>query len=184
MFTAQILTNPSFFHNFFSTISNYSNSPIIIGGNFNTVINPSVDRSSTSYNKCIWHSTKTIKQFMSDFAVGNSWRLQHPSAREYSFFFTGSPLIFAYQLLPLQQSIISYIANSKIHPIIISDHGPVTFTWNTISPHKPNTRRDFNTSLHKDPEFDSLIKKEWASFLEINDSPKSSLSILWETGKK
>lgn len=80
-------------------------------------------------------------------------------------------------------SVTSNILTSKIHPIIISDHAPVTFTWNITNSHKPNTRWRFNTSLLKDPEFDSLIKKEWASFLEINDSPKSSPSILWETGK-
>ncbi len=53
----------------------------------------------------------------------------------------------------------------------------------TVRPYKPNTRWRFNTSLLDDPEFDSLIKREWASLLEINDSPKSSPSILWETGK-
>jgi len=35
----------------------------------------------------------------------------------------------------------------------------------------------------KDSEFDSYFKREWASFLEINDSPKSSASLLWETWK-
>lgn len=35
----------------------------------------------------------------------------------------------------------------------------------------------------KDPEFETLIKREWASFLEINDSSTSSPTILWETGK-
>jgi len=38
--------DPSFFHNFFSSISNNSNCPIIIGGDFNTVIDPSIDRSN------------------------------------------------------------------------------------------------------------------------------------------
>lgn len=80
-------------------------------------------------------------------------------------------------------SIISNISESVIHPILISDHTPVTLTWNTSRPHKHNTRWCFNTSLLNDPEFDSLIKREWASFLEINDSPESSSSILWETGK-
>lgn len=43
--------DPSFFHNFFSSISNFSNSPVIIGGDFNTVLDSSLDRSNTPGNR-------------------------------------------------------------------------------------------------------------------------------------
>jgi len=46
-------------------------------------------------------------------------------------------------------------------------------TWNPSAIQKHPTRWRFNMSLLKDPEFDSYFKREWTSFLEINDSPKS-----------
>ena len=157
--------------------------PIIIGGDFNTIINPTLDKSNRTTTNHTWQSTDTIKQFMSDLGLGDGWRLQHPSSREYSFY---SPVHHSYSRIDLfltSNSIISQISDSKIHPIIISDHAPVTFRWNPINQPKRSTKWRFNSSLLKDPEFDSYLRREWASFLEINDSPETSPTILWETGK-
>lgn len=44
--------NPHSFHTVFSHINNFSNSTIIVGGDFNTILNPTLDRSnlrSTEY---------------------------------------------------------------------------------------------------------------------------------------
>lgn len=43
--------------------------------------------------------------------------------------------------------------------------------------------RCFITSLLKDPEFDRHIKGEWAPFLGANDSPETSSTLPWDTGK-
>lgn len=171
----------SFFANFFSSLSNISNGPIIIGGDYNTVINPSFDRSKHTGKS--WQSSKTIKQFMSDFGLGDGWRLQHPLAREYTFYSNVHQTYSRIDFFLTSNSIIPNILETKIHPIIISDHSPVTLTWNPSAIPKHPTRWRFNTSLLKDPEFDSYFKREWTSFLEINDSPKSSASLLWETWK-
>ena len=120
---------------------------------------------------------------MSDYGLADSWHLQHPSSREYSFF---SPLHRSYSRLNFfltSNSLISNITQSTIHPIIISDHAPVTIKWTRSCSHKTIPRWCFNTSLLQDPQFDSVIKKEWALFLEMNESPESSSSLLWETGK-
>ena len=75
------------------------------------------------------------------------------------------------------------VKDNKIHPITISDHAPVSLSL-TIQLHvRSPTRWRFNTSLLEDPDFISMIKKEWALFLEMNDSPEISPSLLWETGK-
>lgn len=120
---------------------------------------------------------------MSDIGLGDGWRLKNPNSREYTFY---SPVHHTYSRIDLfltSNSIIPNILESKIHPITISDHAPVTFTWNIPEIQNLPGRWRFNTSLLQDPVFDSYLKKEWASFLEINDSPKSSASLLWETGK-
>jgi len=78
---------------------------------------------------------------------------------------------------------ISQISDIIIHPITISDHAPVSLTWNMNHFSKPPNSWRLNTSLLEDPNFDTYIKREWASFLEINDSPNIVPSLLWETGK-
>lgn len=141
----------SFFHTFFTSLSNLSDSPIIIGGDFNTVLNPSLDRSNNSNSTRNCQSIETIKQFMSDFGLGDGWRLKHPTDREYSFF---SPVHHSYSRIDFfltSNSIISKISDVLIHPIAISDHAPVSLTWNTNHSRKPSNRWRLNTSLIDDP---------------------------------
>ena len=88
--------DPAFFQSFFSAISNMTDCPVIIAGDFNTVLDPSKDRSNNSKSKLTRQSTSTIKQFMSDYGLADSWRLQHPNIREYLFF---SPVHRSYSRL-------------------------------------------------------------------------------------
>ncbi len=183
IYTAQPQMTHLFFRPFFLPFQTFSNCPVIIAGDFTAVLDSTIDRSNSLGNKRIWKSAETIKRFMSDFGLGDSWRIQHPNVKEYSFF---SPVHQSYSRIDFfltSNSIISNISESKIHPIVISDHAPVTLKWNINSPHKPFTRWRFNTSLLKDHDFDSYFKREWACFLEMNDSPESSPSLLWEAGK-
>lgn len=130
--------DPSFFSNLFSSLSNLSSGPIIIGGDYNTVINPSLDRSKHTGKS--WQSSKTIKEFMSDFGLGDGWRLQHPLAREYTFYSNVHQTYSRIDFFLTSNSIIPNIIETKIHPINISDHSPVTLTWippvNTETPHQ------------------------------------------------
>lgn len=58
--------------------------------------------------------------------------------------------------------------------IIISNDAAIKFKCNRTSQHKPITTWRFNIYLLKDPKFDSYVKRDWAPFLQINDSPESS----------
>lgn len=76
--------NPSFFHDIFSKINDTSN--IILAGDFNTVLDPNLDRSHFTRNNRHWRSTDTIKQYMQEFGLGDSWRSSHPQKRQYTYF--------------------------------------------------------------------------------------------------
>lgn len=120
---------------------------------------------------------------MSDFGLGDSWRLKNPLIREYSYFSPPQQSFSRIEFFLTSNLIISDISGSKIHLIIISDHAPVSFNLNTKQLKQSITRWRFNTSLLKDPDFNTLFTKEWASFMEINDSPEISPTLLWETAK-
>lgn len=74
--------DPQFFHTFFSSIANLPQSVIIIGGDFNTVIEPTQDESNTPSLFKPWQSTETIKQYMTVLGLKDSWRLTNPNSRE------------------------------------------------------------------------------------------------------
>lgn len=104
---------PSFFHNFFSLLCDSTN--IILAGDFNTVINPSIDRSSTSDSSRNCHSTEIIKQYMDDYGLGDSLRIRNPSLKEYSYF---SPLHQSYSRIEfflVSNSLTQHIQKNTIH---------------------------------------------------------------------
>ncbi len=71
--------DPSFFHKLFSLFNNFPSSELIIGGDFNSVLDPLIDRSSTAGNGRSCQSTVILKQYMEDYGLGNNWRLNHPA---------------------------------------------------------------------------------------------------------
>ena len=115
-----------------------------------------------------------------------SWRLMAvttSNSQRYTFISSVHHSHSHIDLFPTSNLILSEISDSKIKSIIISDHALITFTWDETGLQKHSTRCCLSTSLLHDPEFNSYFEEEWASFLEIKDSPKSSPMILWETGK-
>lgn len=96
---------------------------------------------------------------MSNFGLADSWWLQHPDSKDYSFF---SPVQHSYSRIDFfltSNSIIPNISDSTIHPIVISNHAPVTIKWDTTSPLKPPIWWRFNTSLLQDINFDSFTER-------------------------
>ena len=172
--------DPLFYHNLFSLLYNSTN--LIVAGDFNTVLNPLLDRTHHHSNTRICHSSDVIKQYMTDYGLGDSWRARNPSLREYSHISSAHRSSSRIDFFLISNSLIQQISEN-IHSIIISDHAPVSLTLNTPVLKKTSTRWRFNTSLLEDLNFTSLIKREWAAFLEMNESPDISPSTLWETGK-
>uniref|UniRef100_A0A3Q1CLT5 Reverse transcriptase domain-containing protein n=1 Tax=Amphiprion ocellaris TaxID=80972 RepID=A0A3Q1CLT5_AMPOC len=175
--------DPAFFHTVFSHLADLSaNSITIIGGDFNIVLNPSVDRSNSPIHVKQSQSVKVIHDYMKDFGLDDVWRLKNPTKRDYTFF---SPVHKTFSRIDffLLNNSIAHKVTTKIHPIIISDHAPISLSLQTDSIPKPPQTWRLNISLLKDPEFDRVIRSEWADFLKNNDSNDLSPSLLWETGK-
>ncbi len=128
--------------------------------NFNTVMDPSLDSSNNSNSMCNCQSTDTIKQLMSDFGLVDGWQLKHPTAREFSFFLPVHHSYSRVDFFSTSNSIISKISNILIHPIIISDHAPVSLMGHMNHSCKPSNRWRFNTSLLDYHDFDNYTKRE------------------------
>lgn len=73
--------DPAFYKHFFLTMSAYRGQ-CIIGGDFNCVIHPAVDRSNSS-DTSHQQARKTIGKFMNDLNLVEIWRQLYPSKTEY-----------------------------------------------------------------------------------------------------
>lgn len=171
-----------FFHNVFDKLSDMSvNSTIIIGGDFNTTLDPRIDSSNLKLTKQS-QNARTLQKYIEDFGLSDVWRAKHLTKREYTFQSLVHGSCSRIDFFLTNNSAINNIS-PKIHPIIISDHAPISLALKTDSRTIPHSTWRFNDSLLDDPAFDTFIKKEWKDFMELNDSPNISPSLLWETGK-
>uniref|UniRef100_A0A1A8UJ98 Reverse transcriptase domain-containing protein n=1 Tax=Nothobranchius furzeri TaxID=105023 RepID=A0A1A8UJ98_NOTFU len=177
------IDDPPFFHNFFSVLSEHLDCPLILGGDFNFWMNSLTDRLSTAGTQRNWQSTNIVKQYMSDYGLCDAWRSLHPNRREYTFFSHVHHSHSRLDYFLVSSSLLADISDTEIHPIVVSDHAPVSLTLVNKKTIPPSKNWRFNTSLLKDEGFIDFFKKEWALYLEHNDLPGTSASILWEAGK-
>uniref|UniRef100_A0A3P9CFM5 exodeoxyribonuclease III n=1 Tax=Maylandia zebra TaxID=106582 RepID=A0A3P9CFM5_9CICH len=162
---------PSFFHGFFSALSEHLDCTLILGGDLNLGLNEEMDRLNTTGTQRNWQSTNIIKQYMNDFGLCDAWRSLHPTSKEYTFF---SHVHHSYSRLDyflVSSSLLCDISDTEIHPIAVSDHAPVSLTLMHKNNTTPSKNWRFNISLLKDEDFIKYFKKEWTSYLDFNDTP-------------
>jgi len=108
--------DPSFCLFFFTSLSDHMDNTVIIGGDFNLVLDSGMDRLSTTGSLRNWQSTNIVVQYTNDFGLCDAWHSHHPSLTEYTFF---SPVHHSYSRLDYFLVSISLISNNpetEIHP--------------------------------------------------------------------
>ena len=77
--------NPAFYHKMFNLIPDISQTHLIIGGDFNTTLDPYLDRYSTG-NIVRNASSETLNAFIENTNIVDLWRIKNPTSRGYSFY--------------------------------------------------------------------------------------------------
>lgn len=176
------LDNPIFFQKVFSLIPDISQTHLIIGGDFNTVLDTYLDRSSTKRlprNA----SSEFLNAFINNTNVLDIWRAMNPTGRDYSFY---SPVHNSYSRIDyflVDAKLIPSTLNAKYHSIVISDHSPLTFSVCLDHVDKPHASWKLNSHLLTENKFCEYLKDQISLYFEMNDNPDTSPSILWEAFK-
>ncbi len=71
-------------HRFPKTLLEEIDCPLVVGGDFNAVINPALDKSQsdTTANP----SSKLLNKFISELNLIDLWRIQNTKAKDFTFF--------------------------------------------------------------------------------------------------
>lgn len=170
-----------FFSTFFASLPDLNTHRLIIGGDFNCVLDPKLDRSSNK-TQTLTKSAKLIRSFMDTFKITDPWRFKYPTSRSYSFF---SPVHHSYSRIDyflIDCKLVPAIRRCDYEAIVISDHAPHQMQLAFSNKHMPRTWR-FNNLLLADKSFTEFLKSNIEVFLIINDTGEVSKSTLWETLK-
>lgn len=144
--------DPSFFRKVFNLVPNLSNTHLIIGGDFNLVLDPTLDRTPAHPVAHFPNSTTTLKKLINSFDLVDVWRLNYPTDRQYTFFSNVHSSYSSIDFVLVDYKVASCVTAIKHHNRTISDHSAVTISLDLFEI-KPNYSRRFNPTLIFDPHF-------------------------------
>lgn len=175
------IDDEAFITSFFTALPNMDSHKLIIGGDFNLVLDPIIDRSSQKPSN-ISKSTKAIHALMNTYKLFDPFRVLSPNTRKYSYF---SPVHHSFSRIDFFLIDYAYLTNIKhcdYEAIVLSDHSPVSF--HIEMGHDLTTKKWwFNNALLSDDKVIEELQKQIYIFLHINDGPDIKRSTLWETFK-
>lgn len=158
------------------------NSTVIIGGDFNLMLNPLMDRFPHSIATPS-PQAKALHALCDEFGLVDAWRYTHPSDKQYTFFSAPhrSQTRIDYFFLP--KTDLGSVVSCDITSIIISDHARVIMDLDLKAALHRSRHWRLNTIILKDEEFTSHFSAEFKAFLDINTPSATTASVLWETCK-
>lgn len=116
--------NPGFTDKLWSILPFLDTHLLILAGDLNCVIDPTLDRSNP---RTLAQSSmsKSIPDFMSKNGFVDPWRFYNPSARTYSFYSQVHQSFSRIDYFFIDNSLIPKVTASDYHAIVISDHAPL-----------------------------------------------------------
>lgn len=171
-----------FITSFFSSLPKVDDHYLIIGGDFNLIQNPSLDRSFTN-PQALSRSAKVLETYMTSLGLLDPWRAKHQSDEVFFFFSHVHRSYSRIDFFLLDNYFSSEVQSCEYHSIVISDHAPVSVDINFPN-HTPLSRQwRLNSSWLTQGSFIDFLNTQISLFVDTNDSPEISRGTLWETFK-
>lgn len=171
-----------FISGFFSSLPKVDDHYLIIGGDFNLIQDPTLDRSSTNL-QALSKSAKVLDTYKTSLGLFDPWRAKFHSTKAFSFFSHVHHSYSRIDFFLLDNYFLSAVHSCEYHSIVISDHAPTSVDIGFPS-RVPHTRQwRLNSSLLAQAPFKAFLDMQISFFFDTNDSPETSRRTLWETFK-
>ena len=166
-----------FINKLFYIFSLFNSDNIIVAGDFNLVINNSLDIiSGVPHNR---QHVQLFNNFINSSSLVDTWRLLHEDRKEFTWSrprpFTARRLDFIF----IHESLSSNVTLANINFNAFSDHKTITCSFKTDKFQRGKSYWKMNTSVLKDPSYVLYMNTEIEDFLKGDfDSPNEKLDLL------
>uniref|UniRef100_H2ZYU9 exodeoxyribonuclease III n=1 Tax=Latimeria chalumnae TaxID=7897 RepID=H2ZYU9_LATCH len=153
--------------------------PIIMGGDFNQVLDPVLDRSRPEKSLPPPPDRRALQDLVSNYGLVDSWRLVHPQSLEFTFHSSSHGTRSRIDMFLISKGMVNSVQSCSIGMRALSDHSPVDLLciWESGVSRKGRWR--LNSSLLNSETIKAVIQEYFAQ----NAGLVSTDTSLWEAGK-
>ncbi len=157
---------PHFFQNLNKHV--FPDSTIILGGDFNMVEDPKMDRRGGLLTARQKYGLVDLDSFKQEFDLADAWRERNQHQREYTWFSPDRAVASRLDRFYLPPDIRNKYVSQQHFAVTWSDHAIVSLTFNPI----PNEIRGqgywkFNNSLLLEQEYKVMMREKLQSWIEL-----------------
>ena len=155
---------------------------LIMGGDFNCVLEPKVDRSNPrSAGRA--RMAKELGEFMEKMGMVDPWRFHNPGGREYSFFSQVHKVYSRIDYFVVSREVLRGVEGAEYAGIVISDHAPHWLDVRLRSGREQRPGWRLDTGLLREGNFVNKIRQAIRNYVELNQNGEVSAGIFWEALK-
>jgi len=155
-------------------------SPILMGGDFNYIIDYNIDRKGGSVKK--WPKCNEVFKSMTDvYELIDIWRVRNPTKKRFTWRRKNpTPIQSRLDYWLISDSVQSSVHDCCIMPGIHSDHSAVKISLINQEPVKGPSLWKFNNLLLDDTEYVAYIKNVIATEIRSMEETEMSAQAKWE----
>lgn len=116
-----------FFRNTLQLLTSFHRGMLVVGGDFNLALSPSLDSSSGS-STITFRALRAIKTQLANLTLHDAWRTLHPNTKDFTFYSLPHHKYTRIDFFFLTQTDLDSLLTATIEPMILSDHHPISIT--------------------------------------------------------
>ena len=173
---------PEFFESVFKTLEEFSSENLLIGGDFNLVLDLDIDKQGgnrTTHEKC----QELVLNYMSENKLSDIWRIENPNIKKFTWKSYSQPFIHCrLDFFLVAENLVNKCHKNKITTGFRSDHQLVLTEIKTTENQRGLGFWKFNTQLLNDLEYRAAIAETIENCVyDHNRIPGGTADdVLWE----
>lgn len=174
--------SPEFFHNTFAFLDkeNLEFEELIIAGDFNTTLNPQIDKKGSENDNHV-KKRKALLHYIEQFELEDIWRKQHPDCLQFSWRRLDSRITMSrLDFFLISQGLVNCTTHSQIYSKFMTDHGMVLIEMELESNPRGPGYWKFNSLHLKDLDFVDMINLEIEEYNSDIANSEHTPDIIWE----
>jgi len=175
--------DPNFFSNFFDHLNDFECDDVIIGGDFNLVLNLDVDKKG-GIARTHAESVKTLKELCAKLDLVDAWRILNPDNRRYTWRRKRPEIQCRLDFFLVTQNLMCNVKSANITTGYKTDHSLIEIMIATHSNERGPSFWKLNTSLLSETDYINQIR---TTIKDTQESYKNDRfvndALMWEMTK-